>query len=124
VAPAQFILVLVYLWVYLGPSVVGGLGWIVAITPIQGKTGIRHIAPVDAPSTVDFCAGDTRGRFIEWPPLCVVYFGTLHHKFRLATAVATEARVRHTTECIRGIEVIKMSTWERPFATLIGVART
>jgi len=37
VAPAQFCFILAVLWIYMGPSVVLGLAWIIAIIPIQRK---------------------------------------------------------------------------------------
>ena len=42
---------------------------------------------------------------------------------RLSTAQFTDSRVQLMNEIISGMRVIKMYTWERPFASLVAEAR-
>ncbi|KAF5303189.1 hypothetical protein FQA39_LY10102 [Lamprigera yunnana] len=52
-----------------------------------------------------------------------IYIGKKISKIRLEIAMRTDERVRLLNEILNGIQVIKMYTWEKPFARLISHAR-
>ncbi|KAK4879949.1 hypothetical protein RN001_008095 [Aquatica leii] len=52
-----------------------------------------------------------------------IYIGKQISVYRLKTALRTDERVRLMNEILSGIQVIKMYTWEKPFAKLISLAR-
>lgn len=53
-----------------------------------------------------------------------MYNGKLSGSYRLKVARKTDQRISLMSEIINGIKVIKMYTWEKPFAKLVATARS
>jgi len=60
--------------------------------------------------------------FNVWNVL-IGYMGRLFSQLRGSTAVKTDRRIRIMNEIISGMRVIKMYTWEKPFAALVNSTR-
>lgn len=52
-----------------------------------------------------------------------VWMGKRISDIRQKAAIKTDARLRLMNEIISGIQLIKMYTWEKPFACLVECAR-
>ncbi|KAJ8918454.1 hypothetical protein NQ315_008151 [Exocentrus adspersus] len=87
IAPAETIVVMSLMYVYIGPTGLIGAVFLLLFIPFQ------------------------------------MYMGKKTSQFRLRTAIRTDERVRLMNEIISGIQVIKMYTWEKPFAKIVDVAR-
>ncbi|VVC32361.1 ABC transporter type 1, transmembrane domain,ABC transporter-like,P-loop containing nucleoside triphosphate [Cinara cedri] len=90
-----------FLWIGpLGTIVITYFMWReIGISSIIGVAGLLMVTPVQA------------------------WMGTETSKCRLKIAPRTDERVKLMNEIISGIQVIKMYTWEQPFAYLIKIAR-
>ena len=51
------------------------------------------------------------------------WMGGQFAKLRVETATKTDRRIRLMNEIINGMKVIKMYTWEKPFARMVHEAR-
>ncbi|XP_054157544.1 ATP-binding cassette sub-family C member 4-like [Oppia nitens] len=60
--------------------------------------------------------------FIVYIPF-QMFMGRLFSKLRAKTAILTDERIRLMNEIIPSMRVIKMYTWEKPFAKLVALAR-
>ncbi|KAG8242932.1 hypothetical protein J6590_056498, partial [Homalodisca vitripennis] len=87
VGPLETLVVLYFLWAFIGVASVCGVFILLALIPLQA------------------------------------WLGKMTSSLRLRTALRTDERVRLMNEIISGIQVIKMYTWEKPFAQLVSQAR-
>lgn len=67
------------------------------------------------------CLGGLGGVFVVLP--CLVCVGRLFLHFRVQIGRMTDERGRFLNEIISGIRLIKMYTWEKPFASIIANLR-
>ncbi|KAK5646550.1 hypothetical protein RI129_005014 [Pyrocoelia pectoralis] len=90
----------------------------VVVTPIHAILGTYLLSRIIG--TAAAFAGI--GFLILFIPL-QLYLGKRTSVLRLRTALRTDERVRLMNEIVCGIKVIKMYTWEKPFAKLVSYAR-
>ncbi|KAH1001477.1 hypothetical protein HUJ04_005494 [Dendroctonus ponderosae] len=93
-APLETLIVLILMYFFVGPTGMIGILFLLAFVPYQIM--VNGVA---------------------------VYMGKKTSIYRLATAIKTDERIRLMNEIISGIQVIKMYTWEKPFAKLVEISR-
>ncbi|XP_050315625.1 probable multidrug resistance-associated protein lethal(2)03659 isoform X2 [Anthonomus grandis grandis] len=86
-SPIELLIILVLLYLYVGPYGLTGILLLLLFIPFQ------------------------------------MWLGKKTSIFRLNTALRTDERIRLMNEIISGIQVIKMYTWEKPFAKLVEISR-
>lgn len=107
--PLQTIVVMYFLWQEIGVVSIVGVGLLFLIIPFQG---IKKVF-VKVRKKMKMILNDEISGLI----------GKKISEYRSRTAIKTDERVRLMNEIISGIQVIKMYTWEKPFATLVEYAR-
>lgn len=109
-APLETIIVMVLMYFYVGYSGMIGIILLLAFVPYQSTLYFQLVQI--------FCIF-----FILHYTTIAVYMGKKTSIYRLATAIKTDERIRLMNEIISGIQVIKMYTWEKPFAKLVEISR-
>ncbi|KAJ8983675.1 hypothetical protein NQ317_003463 [Molorchus minor] len=102
-APIELIIVSYLLYVYVGPIGLVGAVFLLLFTPLQT---CNPAMPTQVPLKP-----------------CFSVYRKKTSQYRLRTAIRTDERVRLMSEIINGIQVIKMYTWEKPFAELVNMVR-
>lgn len=90
----------------------------IAVGPVQSVIIIVYLWLKDFSWTV-LTGAAVLGFFIPFQ----MYLGTLFSSLRAKTAILTDERIRLMNEIIPAMRVIKMYTWEKPFAKLVELAR-
>lgn len=103
VTPIQTMIALYLLFATVDATAMVGVGLLMLFIPILCK----YLEPVPCLSKLTI----------------LVYLGKLTARYRYRTALKSDYRIRLMNEIISGIQVIKMYTWEKPFAKLIELAR-
>ncbi|RZB40188.1 ABC tran and/or MMR HSR1 domain containing protein, partial [Asbolus verrucosus] len=104
VAPIEAIVIIYLLYTTVHPAAMAGAALLLAFVPLQCKCPKSVLEDLFTVSVL-------------------VYIGKKTSFYRFRTAVKTDQRVRLMNEIITGIQVIKMYTWEKPFAKLVELAR-
>ena len=105
VGPLQTIITMAILLHVIGPSCLVGLAVLMLFVPLQSKC---HV-PVSNNIAIK--------KFVEG------WMGRVFSHLRMKTAKKTDERIRTMNEIVSGMRVIKMYTWEKPFAKLIELCR-
>lgn len=109
-APLETIIVMVLMYFYVGYSGMIGIILLLAFVPYQSTLYFQLVQ-------IFFIF------FVLHYTTIAVYMGKKTSIYRLATAIKTDERIRLMNEIISGIQVIKMYTWEKPFAKLVEISR-
>ena len=109
VGPLQTLITMVILLNVIGPSCLVGLAVLILFVPLQGKREKDHAPPLQ-------CIDSIYRSDLGW-------MGRVFSRLRMKTAKRTDERIRTMNEIISGMRVIKMYTWEKPFAKLIELCR-
>lgn len=110
IGPLQTILVTYFLWQEIGLSSIVGVTVFLAFVPLQG-------------TFESACHLQHGNVFLNMNIFFPGWLGKITSDYRSKTAPRTDERVRLMNEIISGIQVIKMYTWEKPFALLVQYAR-
>ena len=102
VGPLQTLISTIILLYVIGPSCLVGLAVLILFVPLQSKSLIRFFR----------CCYYINIFVSGW-------MGRVFSRYRLETAKRTDTRIRTMNEIISAMRVIKMYTWEKPFAKLI-----
>lgn len=110
IMPIQLFIGIALVWYQVGVSSLLGLLTMAIITiPIQGNNNNSIFTRI-----LNKIFGN-----VQFPG----FLGSLSSKYRLKVANRTDTRVKHMSEIIGGIQVIKMYAWETPFEKLIDEKR-
>lgn len=104
VGPVQTLISMIILLYVIGPSCLVGLAFLILFVPLQSKHMKSIHYRIYGALWIFFNSG---------------WIGKVFSKFRLQTAVRTDERIRTMNEIISAMRVIKMYTWEKPFANII-----
>ena len=106
VGPLQTLISTIILLYVIGPSCLVGLSVLILFVPLQ---------------SIDF--KQIRLNCLYTDSSRLGWMGRVFSKLRLETAKRTDERIRTMNEIISAMRVIKMYTWEKPFANLIAHCR-
>ena len=108
VGPLQTLISTIILLYVIGPSCLVGLSVLILFVPLQ---------------SIDFKQIRLNCLYSYTDSSRLGWMGRVFSKLRLETAKRTDERIRTMNEIISAMRVIKMYTWEKPFANLIAHCR-